>query len=138
MSHRMAQLSSVIKEELSNLLLTHVDRNAFQLITITKVIVTKDLSLAKAYISSPKGNINDFLKWVKPKMYDIQGDLNRKLFIRKIPRIVFEKDETSEYVTHIDTLLYQIKQKDKALKKSVKKEKENESTVKKPKTSTKK
>lgn len=108
MAHRIEKINSLIKEQLAEIMLTLVDREHFALLTITRVVTTKDLSSTKVYISLPNKNFGSFQSWIKEHIYHIQGELNHRLSLHRIPRIIFLEDTTSAYVDHIEQLLRSI------------------------------
>ncbi len=111
MPHRIEKVNSLIKEELSMILLTTMDREHFKLLTITRVITSKDLSTSKVYISMPQGSFESFQLWLKPHIFRMQGEMNKRLSLYKTPRLVFLEDKTGDYVDRIEGLLQQIRSK---------------------------
>jgi len=108
MAHRIEKINSLIKEQLAEMILPMIDREHFALWTITRVITTKDLSSAKVYVSLPNKKFPSFQSWVKEHIYYIQGELNHRLSLHRVPRITFVEDTTNAYVDHIEQLLRSI------------------------------
>lgn len=75
------------------------------MITLSRVIVTADLSEAKVYISVMEQDPVEALRVLKKNIYEIQGKLNKRLMLRKIPRISFLIDERSEVADRINRLI---------------------------------
>ncbi len=109
MSHRIDKINSLIKEQVADILLTSIDREHFQLVTVTRVITARDLSTAKVYVSLPNNSFKNFYEWSKGNLYDIQKELNHRLNLHHVPRISFVEDTTGEYVSHIEDLFAKIR-----------------------------
>lgn len=110
-TQRIDKINSLIQTTISHILITKIDREHFKLLTVTRVITSKDMSLAKVYVSLPQGTFASFVQWSKKHMYHIQGELNNRLSLYKAPRIVFVEDTTSQYVDRIEELLRKVKSK---------------------------
>jgi ribosome-binding factor A len=108
MAHRIEKINSLIKEQLADIILTKIDREHFKLITITRVLTSKDLSSTKVYLSLHGQQFQAFAIWVKDHIYHIQGELNHRLSLHRVPRITFLEDTTNAYVDHIEQLLKSI------------------------------
>ena len=110
MSNRIQSVNSLIKNELSQILLKEVDFPEDTLATLTRVETSTDLSQAKVYISiMPDNKINEIFEILNKNIYKLQQELNKRLKMRPIPRIVFEKEEKTEEAGNIEELLEQIK-----------------------------
>ena len=110
MSNRIQSVNSLIKNELSQILLKEVDFPEDTLATLTRVETSTDLSQAKVYISiMPDNKINEIFEILNKNIYKLQQELNKRLKMRPIPRIVFKKEEKTEEAGKIEELLEQIK-----------------------------
>lgn len=113
-SKRQQRFAGVIQQDLAELFLKDGQAwTAGNFITITKVRMTPDLSIAKVYLS--------FLESDKAAegMESIQkhaGEIRYKLGVRIknhariVPQLVFFVDDTNEYVDKMDRLFEQISQ----------------------------
>jgi len=109
-SNRIQSVNSLIKNELSQILLKEVDFPEDTLATLTRVETSTDLSQAKVYISiMPDNKINEIFEILNKNIYKLQQELNKRLKMRPIPRIVFKKEEKTEEAGKIEELLEQIK-----------------------------
>lgn len=108
MPNRIDKINSLIKEQLSDIIFSRIDRDHFKLFTITRVVTSRDLSTAKVYISLSQQPFSSFSHWLKGHLYHIQGELNHRLSLHRIPRIVFLEDTTAAYVDRIEQLLKSI------------------------------
>ncbi len=111
-SKRQAKFARVIQKELGEIF--QRDGSAMLpgiLITITKVRVTSDLSLARTYISffnSPDSNTS--LNSIRSQSREIRYKLGTRIKdqVRAIPALEFYVDDTNEYSERIDKIFDQI------------------------------
>lgn len=105
-TQRILKVNKLIKQELGKIILTDVDFPKNAIITITKVKASADLRYADVFISVLPDNMNiEIEKELKKNIYFIQGKLNKKLFMKPLPRIKFVIDRSGEYVDRIDELI---------------------------------
>ena len=81
------EIVQVIRREMGDIVTPHM--------SITKVEVSKDLSSAKVYISflNSAESESNIAKLTKAEGY-IRGILNRNIRMKRIPKLVFKRDET--------------------------------------------
>lgn len=110
MSIRTERVASVIREDLGKILLNHQHGN---IITITKVTMTPDLSIARVNISimDPGGNEGLVFEKLKEKTPMIRTELARLIRhqVRKIPELQFFMDESAEYAQRMEQLFRKAK-----------------------------
>lgn len=83
------------------------------LVTISKVEVTPDLKSAKVGITVLENNKEAVvLSELKGQIYQMQGNLIRKLKMKVVPRITFFIDKAEEYASHINELLKEASEDD--------------------------
>lgn len=106
-SNRQKKISGVLQKDLANVL-QELLRNSGQpgiIISVSKVVVTVDLSLAKVYVSifpADKGNsIVAELNSMKPKIKHQIAQLTKNQ-LRKMPDLAFYNDDTLEYIEKIE------------------------------------
>ena len=77
------------------------------LTTISKVEVTPDLKWCKVAITvmGDKEVQQQVLDELTQHLFDLQGELNRKLTMKFVPRVKFALDLGEEYAAHINELL---------------------------------
>jgi ribosome-binding factor A len=97
------ELASVLQKEGKNLY-------GSALITVTQVSVAKDFSLARVYISVfSTGDKSQILNNIEANKKEIRYKLGQhiKNQLRIVPELVFELDNSLDYVESIDNLLKQ-------------------------------
>lgn len=75
------------------------------LVTVSKVEVSGDMRHAKVWLSILGGNDDTILAVLAKNIYDIQGDVNRKIAMKIIPRIQFQLDTSPRFAQHISEIL---------------------------------
>ena len=106
MSHRIAQLNSVIKKELGNAILTEIDLAPSVLATITQVKTSQDLSQVRVFVSVLPENKRDLIiKTLQKNRFKLQSFLNSRLHLKKVPKLYFSIDVSQEKAERINKLL---------------------------------
>jgi len=107
MSIRTKKLASVIKRDLGEIIQRDYQPTG-ALITITNVLVTDDLSIAKIYLSvlAPGHDEETVFKHIDTHQDEIRYDLASRIRhqVRRIPELLFFHDDTPEYVNKIEAL----------------------------------
>ena len=106
-SNRQKKIAGVLQEDLAETI-QNLLRQAGQLhliVTVTKVPVTVDLSVAKVYLSvfpSEKAEtLVDEIKQLGPKIkHEIAQKVKHQL--RKMPELIFYNDDSLEYIENIE------------------------------------
>jgi ribosome-binding factor A len=104
MSRRTQKVASLLQQEIGNYLLR---LELPVLTTISKVEVTPDLKWCKTWITI-MGNENKqkaVMEILHRQMFELQGELIRKLEMKIVPRVKFMVDHGEEYAEHINKLL---------------------------------
>jgi ribosome-binding factor A len=110
MFSRIDRLNELFKREIGDILLKEEGFDRDILVTITRVDTSKDLGEAKVFISvMPTDRKKEIMGCLKGDIYNIQKILDRKLHIKKVPRIVFYEEKQVEEASRIDELLSKIK-----------------------------
>lgn len=108
-STRQKKVSRLIQKELANLFLRKGNEIApGKMISVTRVRISPDLSLAKIYISIfPSENHNITLRSIEAQKARIRFDLGMivKSQLRFIPEIAFFIDDSLDYIDNIEKLL---------------------------------
>jgi len=110
MSHRIEQINELIRHEVSQLMLTELELPEGCLLTITRVITSKDLRHAKLLISiMPDKFTGTVLEIIRKNIGLIQQELNQRLSMKPLPRLCFAMDATEKEAAKIEDLLDRIK-----------------------------
>lgn len=105
-THRSLRVGSLIQEELGKILLRDLDLQSGILATISSVLVSSDLAHAKVFVSIlPKEAGEEIMKTLNKSRGQMQHCLNRKLNIKPMPRIDFERDFGLERAANVEKLL---------------------------------
>jgi ribosome-binding factor A len=105
MNQRIDRINELIRGILGEIITREVSFKPGVLITITKVIVSRDLRHAKAYISVLPENAQEYaLKTLAKEKGGIQGKLNRKLYMTPLPTLSFCFDATESNAQEVEDL----------------------------------
>jgi ribosome-binding factor A len=109
-TNRQKKIGSVLQKDLVDILQGEVRKNQISnlVISVSKVVVTSDLSIAKVYLSVfPQNKAAELLEAVKSNTLLIKHDLAQRvrLQLRKVPNLIFYIDDSLEYIEKIDTAL---------------------------------
>jgi ribosome-binding factor A len=109
-STRQNKISRLVQREMADILLK-LNKAKFpgKLISVSVVRVTKDLGIARIYLSIfPSEFAEEILEELKAITKQIRGDLGRKVgkSLRVIPNLEFYIDDSLDYIENIDKLLH--------------------------------
>ena len=109
-SKRCKQVAGVIRSEISHILKNKIKDPRVGFVTITHVLLTPDLRLAKIYVSvmGDEHEINDTMTALESANKFIQSELGHQIRLRFTPEIRFYLDETLEYQLKIENLLHEL------------------------------
>jgi ribosome-binding factor A len=110
MSRRTEQVASLVQIELGRMM-AKLELPAMT--TISKIEVTPDLKWAKVGITILNASAETearVLETLRANIYDMQGNLNRALEMKIVPRITFFVDKGEEYASRINELLRKAKE----------------------------
>lgn len=107
MSIRTERLGSVIQKDLGEILQKQYQPSG-TFITVTRVRLTDDLSIAKVYLSiyAPGRDEQPVYQYIDDHQDEIRYELASKIRnqVRRIPELIFFEDDTAEYVNKIESL----------------------------------
>jgi ribosome-binding factor A len=109
-STRQNKISRLIQREMADILL-QLNKGKYQgkLISVTIVRVTKDMSIARIYLSIfPSEHAGGILNDIEMANKSIRGELGKRIgkIVRIIPELEFYIDDTLDYIDRIDNLLH--------------------------------
>ena len=109
-TNRQKKIGSVLQNDLVDILQGEVRKNGLTnlIISVSKVIVTTDLGVARVYLSVfPTDKAKGLLEAIKSNSQLIKHDLSQrvKLQLRKVPNLSFYIDDSLDYIEKIDSAL---------------------------------
>lgn len=109
-SNRQKKIASVLQSDLADVLQTSASQNGMRgiLISVTKVSVTVDLSIAKVYLSIfPNTDAKTLLEGIRENAPLIKHEISQRTRhqLRRMPSLQFFIDDSLEYIDQIDRSL---------------------------------
>ncbi len=108
-STRQNKIGRLIQKELSEFFRREAQVLAQgRMVTVTAVRVTKDMSLARCYVSIfPSEGAAEILTEIKQHKSRLRGDLGKvvRFQLRHVPELEFFIDDSLDYIEKIDHLL---------------------------------
>lgn len=106
---RQNKVESLLKKDLGAILQQHGrDLGISEMVTVTTIRISPDLSYAKVYISIfPSNNAQEVLKKLGKQSATVRGILGKKIGkqVRIVPDLGFYIDDSLDYAERIDELL---------------------------------
>ncbi len=107
-TNRQLRISRLIQKDLGEILQI-AGRDWFHgvMVTVTKVYVTADLSIARVYLSIFGKDASEVIKMVDMKRNDIRRQLGMRVKnqLRHVPELRFFIDDSLDYIEKIEDLL---------------------------------
>lgn len=109
-TNRQKKIGGVIQKDLVDILQGEVRKNGIAnlVISVSKVVVTSDLSVATVHLSIfPQEKAQETLAAIKTNRSLIKHDLSQRvrLQLRRVPNLVFFIDDSLDYIERIDNAL---------------------------------
>ncbi|MGA9638522.1 30S ribosome-binding factor RbfA [Flavobacterium sp.] len=109
-TNRQKKIGGVIQKDLVDILQGEVRKNGVSnlVISVSKVAVTSDLSVATVYLSIfPQEKALETLAAIKSNTSLIKHDLSQRvrMQLRRVPNLVFFVDDSLDYIEKIDNAL---------------------------------
>lgn len=109
-TNRQKKIGNLLQKDLVDILQGEIRRNNINnlIISVSKVSVTSDLSIAKVFLSVfPNDKANELLSAIKSNTPLIKHDLAQRVKnqLRKVPDLIFYIDDSLEYIEKIDKAL---------------------------------
>ncbi|MES2239468.1 MAG: 30S ribosome-binding factor RbfA [Bacteroidota bacterium] len=109
-TNRQKKIGGVIQKDLVDILQGEVRKNGVSnlVISVSKVSVTSDLSVATVYLSVfPQEKAQETLVGIKSNTQLIKHDLAQRVSkqLRRVPNLVFFIDDSLDYIEKIDNAL---------------------------------
>ena len=107
---RIEKLQELIKQEMSKSILQDIKDPRIGFVTVTDVKLSKDLSVAKIFVSimGSDEQIKDTLEGLKSALGFLRHEIAKKVRMKYTPEIYFALDTSQNYSEHIQKLLLEI------------------------------
>ena len=105
---RQNKIERLIQKELSNLFLNETRKTHGMMVSVSECRISPDLSYCTAYISVfPSEKSEETIKNLTENVKTIRYELGQRLRyqLRIVPELRFFKDDTLDYMEHIDEFL---------------------------------
>ncbi len=113
-TRRQKRVASLIKEEVSRLLIEEIQGFFSGLITVTKLEMTADLKTSHIYLSIYNTEQEDAIfELLNQKKGLMRKSIASKVKLKYNPMLIFSKDSAPDYEMKIDKLLDDIKKNEK-------------------------
>lgn len=103
-TNRIDKINSLIQKQVGNTILP-IMKGENGLVTVSRVETSRDMKWTKVWISTVGADDTHIMKVLEKNIYEIQGDLNRALGMKIVPRIQFFLDTSPRYVDRINELI---------------------------------
>ncbi|HUE88411.1 MAG TPA: 30S ribosome-binding factor RbfA [Vicinamibacterales bacterium] len=116
LSHRVERVAEQIREEVSQILATEVADPGVGLVTVTRVKVTSDLSLARVYwtIMGDAAQRKETTKALARAAGFVRRLLSQRITLRRSPEVTFQFDQSVAAQDRVEQILYELKQQEAA------------------------
>jgi ribosome-binding factor A len=109
-SNRQKKIASVLQQDLADVLQGAATQGGMKgiIISVTKVSVTVDLSIAKVYLSIfPNDKGKELIEGIKANSAFIKHEISQRTRhqLRRMPQLDFYLDDSLEYIDNIDKSL---------------------------------
>jgi ribosome-binding factor A len=107
---RRPRLEAAIRDELATIVGRELADPRIEkagLVTVTKVELSADLSVAKVGVSfvGGEGDPDEAIEAIAKRAGFLRGEIGRRLTLRHAPELRFVHDRSGAYAAHIDALL---------------------------------
>lgn len=105
---RQQKIARLIQKELGDIFQKQTQATRGVLVSVSAVRISPDLSIAKGYLSIfPSERADEILGNINANARQIRYDLGKRVRfqLRIIPELKFFKDDSLDYLEHIDELL---------------------------------
>jgi ribosome-binding factor A len=111
---RSTRVAELLREVISEIIATQLKDPAVGRITITRVKLSDDLKNARVYFSmlGDAPQRQSTIAGLKRAQRFIRAETARKINLRHAPELLFQYDDTLDYVENIENLLKQIHAKE--------------------------
>jgi ribosome-binding factor A len=106
---RVRRVAELLKHETASILANDINDPRVHEVVLTRVKVTKDLGTAWLYYSSyDKKSLDAMGAGLEKSAGFIRKLLMERIHMKKLPKLIFLRDDIPEQVSHLDELLKQV------------------------------
>lgn len=111
MGYRVQRVEKIIERELASIIFTEVHNELIKFVSITKVALNKDMSVAMVWytVLGNDGEIEATKKALDQARGFLRSELAHRLDLRKTPELRFKYDESLAYGNHINEVIENLK-----------------------------
>ena len=111
MGYRIERVEKIIERELASIIFTEVHNELIKFVSITKVALNKDMSVALVWytVLGNEGEIEATKKALEQAKGFLRSELAHRLDLRKTPELRFKYDESLSYGNHINEVIENLK-----------------------------
>ena len=111
MGYRVQRVEKIIERELASIIFTEVHNELIKFVSITKVALNKDMSVAMVWytVLGNDGEIEATKKALEQAKGFLRSELAHRLDLRKTPELRFKYDESLAYGNHINEVIENLK-----------------------------
>ena len=114
MGQRILKVNQLIKKELSQIILKEVEFPKDVLVTLTRAETLPNLSDCKVWVSvMPEDRFKEVFKILNRSIYFIQQKLNKRLKMKRVPKIIFVRETKTVEAGKIEAILEKLKKEEK-------------------------
>ena len=116
LSHRVERVAEQLREEVSQILATEVADPGVGLVTVSRVKVTPDLSLARIYwtLIGDAAERKKTTKALQRAASFVRHLLAERMGLRRVPEVVFQYDEGLAAHQRVEEILHELHEQDPA------------------------
>jgi len=105
MSHRVNRINNLIFEEVAPII-GNIHDKYLGMITVTAVETSPDLSQSTIWLSTQKKDLTpkEILKIIKNHTQGFQAKLVKKLYLKRVPRLVYKVDNSQGNMSRINEI----------------------------------
>lgn len=109
----MKKINSLIQQTFGEVLLEVADLPVDTMVTISKVDTASNLQSTTVWLYIfPLELADAVLDRLKPQMYDLQGEFNRRVHLKPLPRITLKLDHGAEHADKIERRLAELEREE--------------------------
>ncbi len=110
MRERIKKVNQVVRKELFQIIIREVEFPVNVYVTLTRVETSVNLRQARIYVSvMPENRTREVLNILKSQIYGLQQKLNKRLFMRPVPKIFFVEEKETAKAGKVEEILEKLK-----------------------------